>query len=436
MREHTISTTPVAIYIPTYNRAKCLDRTIRSALAQTHRNIRVYVSDNASSDNTEEVCRKYTVDARCSYLRLSQNQGALKNFESFNSCSGEPWMMFLADDDYIDKDYIEKCLSFALKNDCIRVGGTAVNYVGGIERFRDVPFVLKHDAPLLRLFCFSSIPNTNAVFYGVHRKTTLALDSRMPSSDVGYSWRQISRGKVAVIGTTHIHRDVTHWLDRSEGALPAVWVKLLVANGYTEFMIQDYARRYSILDQVSMYYEELNGRCEEDELRVFLYLMYCVEWCIRVGNMAVRPRFCDFIRDATRDATKSGFAGIERFHKLEEWLRRSNGIYQGQGAGSTTEVEGVITRRCGSFAGWAKTWNDLWGSAARVYDKGSQDGGLQAADIIAAQGILRSSCFGRAQLFQERLAKIPMSRYWYGAKIRSIPLIGHVWARYRASVKR
>ncbi|PPS21353.1 hypothetical protein DJ52_11395 [Brachyspira murdochii] len=45
----------VSIIITTYNRAELLKRAINSAVEQTYQNIEIIISDNASTDNTEDV---------------------------------------------------------------------------------------------------------------------------------------------------------------------------------------------------------------------------------------------------------------------------------------------------------------------------------------------------------------------------------------------
>ena len=49
----------VSIGIPTYNRERLIGRAIESALSQDYPNIEIVVSDNASTDATAEVCRRY-----------------------------------------------------------------------------------------------------------------------------------------------------------------------------------------------------------------------------------------------------------------------------------------------------------------------------------------------------------------------------------------
>src|SRR5438105_3287010 len=65
-----------SIVIPTYRRPGLLRRAVRSALAQTHSDLEVWVYDNASGDETEAVVAELAaVDARLHYHRHQHNLG-------------------------------------------------------------------------------------------------------------------------------------------------------------------------------------------------------------------------------------------------------------------------------------------------------------------------------------------------------------------------
>jgi glycosyltransferase involved in cell wall biosynthesis len=105
----------VSIGIPTYNRASgYLRDAIERSLGQTYRNIEVIVSDNCSSDKTPELVRSYT-DPRLRYFRQQSNIGANNNFNyCLNQARGEYFLLY-HDDDVIDDDFIEACVT-SLKN--------------------------------------------------------------------------------------------------------------------------------------------------------------------------------------------------------------------------------------------------------------------------------------------------------------------------------
>ncbi len=65
----------VSVVLPAYNRASCIERSIRSVLAQTYSDFELIVVDDCSADNTEEVVAAID-DPRLTYIRLEQNAGA------------------------------------------------------------------------------------------------------------------------------------------------------------------------------------------------------------------------------------------------------------------------------------------------------------------------------------------------------------------------
>lgn len=65
----------VSVVIPTYNRARCIERAIDSVLTQTYRSLEVIVVDDGSTDATRALIRRrYGGDTRVRYL-YQDNQG-------------------------------------------------------------------------------------------------------------------------------------------------------------------------------------------------------------------------------------------------------------------------------------------------------------------------------------------------------------------------
>ena len=101
----------VSIGIPTYNRAGGnLPKVIERALGQTYQNVELIVSDNCSSDHTQALVRSIE-DARLRYFRQETNIGPNNNFNfCLNQARGEYFLLF-HDDDMIDQDFVEACIS-------------------------------------------------------------------------------------------------------------------------------------------------------------------------------------------------------------------------------------------------------------------------------------------------------------------------------------
>ncbi len=60
----------VDIVMPTYNSAKTIEDSIQSVLNQTHQQFRLWIVDDGSTDETQEVCQKYLNDSRIHYEKL------------------------------------------------------------------------------------------------------------------------------------------------------------------------------------------------------------------------------------------------------------------------------------------------------------------------------------------------------------------------------
>jgi len=86
--------------MPAYNCEKFISQSLDSLLGQTHGDFELVISDNASTDGTEEICRRYvTLDRRVRYIRRTENIGGPGNFRYvFAQCDGEYHKWSTADD--------------------------------------------------------------------------------------------------------------------------------------------------------------------------------------------------------------------------------------------------------------------------------------------------------------------------------------------------
>ena len=88
----------VSITIPTYNRAHLLGATIRGVLEQSFGDFELFVSDNASTDDTEGVVAGFA-DPRVTYLRSDENRGHFWNLSRGLHLGSAPYVAVLPDDD-------------------------------------------------------------------------------------------------------------------------------------------------------------------------------------------------------------------------------------------------------------------------------------------------------------------------------------------------
>ena len=97
----------VSIGMPVYNGEKFIREALDSLLAQTFTDFELIISDNASTDGTEAICREYAArDSRIRCVRQSENRGACANFQFvLDEAKGEYFMWAAADDKW-DKEWI------------------------------------------------------------------------------------------------------------------------------------------------------------------------------------------------------------------------------------------------------------------------------------------------------------------------------------------
>lgn len=109
----------VSILIPVYNREKYIEETIKSALAQTYKNIEIIVVDNHSTDDTWKKLQEIVlIDSRIKIFQNEHNIGPVKNWKRcIDEASGE-YGKVLFSDDLMDSKFIDKTINY-LDNDLV-----------------------------------------------------------------------------------------------------------------------------------------------------------------------------------------------------------------------------------------------------------------------------------------------------------------------------
>lgn len=107
----SIESPKVSIGLPVYNGENFVREAIDSILSQTFEDFELIISDNASVDQTEEICRAFAAqDERVRYFRNQENVGASRNFTRvFELASGE-YFKWAAHDDVCLPDFLSRCV--------------------------------------------------------------------------------------------------------------------------------------------------------------------------------------------------------------------------------------------------------------------------------------------------------------------------------------
>ncbi|MFM7407924.1 MAG: glycosyltransferase family 2 protein [Cuspidothrix sp.] len=105
------------IGLPVYNGEKFIQEALDSLLAQTFEDFELIISDNASTDNTEIICRNYAAkDKRIRYYRNETNIGCACNFNRVFELSNSEYFKWAAYDDLHAPDFVEKCMEVLEKD--------------------------------------------------------------------------------------------------------------------------------------------------------------------------------------------------------------------------------------------------------------------------------------------------------------------------------
>lgn len=99
----------ISIGLPVYNGERFLKETLNSVLNQTYQNFELIISDNASTDLTQKICREYKAkDNRVRYIRQKINKGGINNFKNvLDAAKGKYFMWIAADDMLGNQNYLQ-----------------------------------------------------------------------------------------------------------------------------------------------------------------------------------------------------------------------------------------------------------------------------------------------------------------------------------------
>jgi glycosyltransferase involved in cell wall biosynthesis len=202
----------VSIGIPTFNRARRLDRAIASAVGQTAVDLEIRVYDDGSTDETPAVCARWAdLDPRIVVVRNDANGGPTANFNKLFTESLGDYVLMLSDDDWLDADYVERCLAvFTGHPELVAVAGNAHYHgPGGFVHAGRITQLPDPDVRA-RLYRYFADPD-DGPFYAVIRANAKRIAGSMPNV-LGNDWLHVGRiaaaGPVAMIDDTHVNRDL------------------------------------------------------------------------------------------------------------------------------------------------------------------------------------------------------------------------------------
>jgi glycosyltransferase involved in cell wall biosynthesis len=102
----------VSIGLPVYNGEAYLAQTLDSLRAQTFEDFQVIISDNASTDQTREICLSYaSMDPRLRYVCNTANLGAARNYRRAFELSSGKYFRWANCDDLFAPESLARCVA-------------------------------------------------------------------------------------------------------------------------------------------------------------------------------------------------------------------------------------------------------------------------------------------------------------------------------------
>lgn len=146
----------LSICIPTYNRAKYLKICLNSIINDIkglEDEVEIVVSDNCSTDNTEEIAREIFSNIEFCYFKNSTNIGGNRNIIRAAEIASGEFCWIIGDDDFILPGSIHRLIKLIKENEeidyyfasCVHIEKDALDKINGINSSRDLPKNLRPD---------------------------------------------------------------------------------------------------------------------------------------------------------------------------------------------------------------------------------------------------------------------------------------------------
>jgi glycosyltransferase involved in cell wall biosynthesis len=174
----------VSIGMPVFNGEKYVRNAIDSIRNQTFSNFELIISDNASTDQTQEICCDYAAtDSRIRYYRNEKNIGGPKNYNKVFDLSNSEYFKWAAYDDVLAPEFLRKCVG-VLDNDTSLVGCYSktgrIDENGNFLGYYNEGLLknLNSPKPQLRFRDSIGLFYTTTPFHGVYRRSIFSKSQR------------------------------------------------------------------------------------------------------------------------------------------------------------------------------------------------------------------------------------------------------------------
>lgn len=186
----------VSIGMPVFNGEPFIQEAIDSLLTQTFTDFELVISDNASTDRTESICRSYAArDERVRYLRNRTNYGIVYNFNNVFRLSSGKYFKWAASDDVCGRDYLRQAVEMLDEDSSVVLAwgktrgidenGNPVELPTEVSDLNAPGSVYSSQPPVRFRRLMENIWWTDGPFYGLIRSDVLAQTSLHPNHHNG-----------------------------------------------------------------------------------------------------------------------------------------------------------------------------------------------------------------------------------------------------------
>ena len=199
----------LSIGMPVFNGAKWIRGALDSLLTQGFTDFELIICDNASTDDTETICRSIAAgDARVRYYRNSTNIGVFRNYDRVFELSSGTYFKWAGCNDICLDGFLEKCVAVLdARPDVVLAYPKAILVFAppGEEEYGqeyDDNLNLEQDRPSDRFREYLNRERINNVMNGAIRASVLrqtALNLPLPGSDISMVAELTLRGKFVEI---------------------------------------------------------------------------------------------------------------------------------------------------------------------------------------------------------------------------------------------
>ena len=204
----------VTVGIPVYNEVDFIERTLCSVVGQADE---ILISDNASTDGTSEICRRYAENyPEIRYIRHDENKGSQFNFGYVLENAKHEYFMWLGGHDLLPRNHIQKLRNILDAEDVVLAYANAAHltdeYVLKGFYAYDYAEELLSDNPAERVLSIILKLGDCTLFHGIYKKDILiksihdASDEKYHGIDHGIIGEVAYNGKMKLCDDTVYYR--------------------------------------------------------------------------------------------------------------------------------------------------------------------------------------------------------------------------------------